>query len=259
MRPRPRHPKLYDSLGTSYRQTRVEDPELRARIHAALGSPSPRTVINVGAGTGSYEPSAGAVGAVVAVEPSEVMIRQRPPEAATAVRATAEALPFRTRSFDAAMALWTIHHWAEPAAGIAELRRVADTVVIVAASKKLNDLWLTSDYFPAMARTRRPEIQPEHLATQLGGTVRIEPLPLPRDCRDGFGEAYWARPEAYLDQRIRAGMSAFGLLERSELEAGLDRLTAELASGAWDAKYGHLRTLDELDCGHRLITAKPAG
>ena len=89
--------------------------------------------------------------------------------------------------------------------------------------------------------------------------MRIEPLPLPRDCRDGFGEAYWARPEAYLDQRIRAGMSAFGLLERSELEAGLDRLTAELASGAWDAKYGHLRTLDELDCGHRLITAKPAG
>ena len=144
----------------------------------------------------------------MAVEPSAVMIRQRPRQAASAVRATAEALPFRTKSFDTAMALWTIHHWTEPSAGIAELRRVADSVVIVAASTRLNDLWLTSDYFPAMARTRRPEIQPEHLAAELGGSVRIEPLPLPRDCADGFGEAFWGRPEAYLDPHIRAGMSS---------------------------------------------------
>jgi hypothetical protein len=256
MRPRPRNPNLYDSLGTSYRLTRAEDPKLKARIHAALGGLNPRTVVNIGAGTGSYEPR---TGAVVAVEPSEVMIRQRPPDAARVVRAAAEALPFRPRSFDAAMALWTIHHWAEPGSGIAELRRVADMVVIVAASAKLNDLWLTRDYFPAMAKTRRPEIQPEYLAAQLGGHVRIEPLPLPRDCRDGFGEAFWARPEAYLDSRVRAGMSAFRLLEQSELEPGLNRLRTELASGTWDAKYGYLRSLDQFDCGHRLITARPAG
>jgi hypothetical protein len=133
------------------------------------------------------------------------MIAQRPAGAAPAVRAVAEALPFGRHQFDAAMALWTIHHWADPGQGI---------VVIVAASERLNQLWLTRDYFPAMTRARRPEIQPERIAALLGGSVRIEPFLVPRDCLDGFAEAFWARPEAYLDPRVRAGMSAGSSMRR---------------------------------------------
>jgi SAM-dependent methyltransferase len=244
-----RAPGRYDRLGVGYRRTRREDPRLVARIHAALGDA--HSVVNVGAGTGSYEPRGRAV---VAVEPSAVMIGQRPPGAAAAVRATAEALPFGKHRFDAAMALWTIHHWADPGRGIAELRRVARSVVIVTASSRLNQLWLIRDYFPAIG-WRRPEIQPDHIAALLGGNVRIEPLPVPHDCLDGFGEAFWARPEAYLEPRVRAGMSAFELLDEAELIAGLRRLRADLRSGTWDARNGDLRQLGEFDCGLRLIVA----
>jgi SAM-dependent methyltransferase len=240
----------YDQWGIGYHLTRREDPRLARRIHAALGDA--RSVVNVGAGTGSYEPKDRWV---IAAEPSEVMIAQRPRDAAPVVRAVAEALPFADRSFDAGMALWTIHHWTDPVRGVAELRRVARRVVIVAAARVMNQLWLTADYWPGMARDRRPDIQPEMIATQLGGTVRIEPLPLPRDCVDGFGEAYWARPEAYLDATLRAGMSCFQRLEPDELERGLQQLAADLRSGDWDAQHGYLRHTDDLDCGHRLIVA----
>ena len=245
-------PDRYDSIGRSYRQTRREDPRLTARIHAALGSE--RTVVNVGAGTGSYEPPAPDV---IAVEPSAVMIAQRPGGSAPVIQAVAEALPLRARSVGAAMALWTIHHWTNPGQGIAELRRIASRVVIVTPSVLLNQLWLTSDYFPAMARARRPEIQPGEIARALGGIVSIQSFPIPRDCLDGFAEAYWARPEAYLDPVIRAGMSGFTLLTAAETEPGLRRLATDLESGTWDARYGHLRSLTQLDCGHRLIIAEP--
>lgn len=152
------------------------------------------------------------------------------------------------------MALWTIHYWSDPAQGLAELRRVARSVVIVAASERLNQLWLIRDYLPAIV-FRRPEIQPEPIAALLGSDARIEPFPVPRDCQDGFGEAFWARPEAYLDPRIRAGMSAFGLLDEAEIRPGSRRLHADLRSGTWDARYGNLRQLGELDCGLRLIVA----
>lgn len=249
-----RVPDRYDRLGVGYQQTRREDPRLVARIHAALDDA--RSVVNVGAGTGSYEPRHRAV---AAVEPSAVMIAQRPPGTAPAVRAAAEALPFGEHRFDAAMALWTIHHWADPGQGITELRRVARRVVIVAASDRLNQLWLTRDYFPAMVRARRPEIQPGHIAALLGGNVRIVPFPVPHDCLDGFGEAFWARPEAYLDPRIRAGMSAFGLLDEAEVSPGLQQLQADLRSGIWDDRNGHLRQLAEFDCGLRLIIATGTG
>jgi hypothetical protein len=152
------------------------------------------------------------------------------------------------------MALWTIHHWADPGRGIAELRRVARRAVIVTASDRLNELWLIRDYFPAIA-LRRPEIQPGHIAALLGSSVRIEPFPVPRDCLDGFGEAFWAQPEAYLDPRIRAGISAFALLDQAALGRGLRQLRADLRSGAWDARNGYLRQLAEFDCGLRLIIA----
>jgi SAM-dependent methyltransferase len=256
-----RVPGRYDRIGVGYQQTRREDPRLAARIHAALGSA--RSVVNIGAGTGSYEPRGRTA---IAVEPSAVMIAQRPVGAAPTVRAVAEVLPFGGQRFDAAMALWTLHHWADPGAGIAELRRVARRVVLVTASERLNELWLIRDYFPAMA-WRRPEIQLEHLAARLGGTgsggtgssedssIRVEPLLVPRDCVDGFAEAYWARPEAYLDPQVRAGMSSFGILSEAETRPGLRRLEADLRSGAWDARNGALRELPEHDCGLRLITA----
>ena len=249
-----RRPDRYDSIGRSYRRTRREDPRLAARIHAALGAA--RTVVNAGAGTGSYEPRHLTV---IAVEPSAVMIAQRPPRSAPVVQAVAEALPLPDRSMDAAMALWTIHHWADPARGLAELRRVAGTIVVVTPSVLLNELWLTRDYFPAMARARRPDLQPERIAAALGGSARIEPLLIPRDCTDGFGEAYWARPEAYLDPEVRAGMSAFTLLTPAETAPGLRRLAADLRSGAWDARHGQLRQLARLDCGHRLVIARSSG
>lgn len=245
-----RRPDVYDQLGTAYQQTRREDPRIAELVRAALDGAT--TIVNVGAGAGSYEPPGRQL---LAVEPSEVMIRQRPGNSAPAVQAAAEALPLADRSLDAAMAVLTVHHWTDPLRGLAELRRVAARVVIFSASVLTSRMWLTADYFPAMARQRRPEIQPERIAEHLGGDVRIEPVPLPRDCQDGFGEAFWARPEAYLDPAIRAGMSAFGVLEPAEIEPGIRRLAAELESGEWDAKYGHLREAAELDTGHRLITA----
>lgn len=156
------------------------------------------------------------------------------------------------------MALWTIHHWADPGKGIAELRRVARRVVIVTASDRLNQLWLIRDYFPAIAFLR-PEIQPGRIAALLGGDARIQPFPVPRDCLDGFGEAFWARTEAYLDPRIRAGISAFTLRSEAEIGPGLQQLQADLRSGAWDARNGGLRQLPEFDCGLRLVIATGTG
>lgn len=242
---------IYDQIGTSYRRLRRPDPRIASQIHAALGTA--RTVVDVGAGPGSYEPGDRLV---IAVEPSVVMLRQRPDGAAPAVRGVAEALPFPDKSFDAALAILTVHHWTDAARGLAELRRVARRVVIMSTSaEQINRLWLTAEYFPGSARARRPDIQPERIAAVLGGDVQIRPVLVPRDCTDGFGEAYWARPEAYLDPEVRASMSACSLLDRREVEEGVARLRGDLASGRWDTRHGHLRDLAELDTGHRLVIA----
>lgn len=143
-----------------------------------------------------------------------------------------------------------------PRGGVRELRRVAGRVVILTGSQRIDDLWVTRDYFPAMAEGRaRPDVQVEAIAEELGGVTRIQPLLVPRDCQDGFGEAFWGRPEAYLDPRVRANMSAFRLLDPGHVEAGLARLEHDLETGAWDARHGHLRSLPHLDTGHRLIVS----
>jgi|HubBroStandDraft_2_1064218.scaffolds.fasta_scaffold96735_2 SAM-dependent methyltransferase len=241
----------YDEIGLSYRQSRQPDPRIGAQVMAALGDA--QTIVNVGAGPGSYEPSDRRL---AAVEPSAVMLAQRNATAAPGLRAVAEALPFADRSFDAALAILTVHHWTDVARGLAELRRVAARIVILAtAAERINRLWLTADYFPGSARARRPDVQPGAIAAILGGEVRIETVLVPRDCTDGFGEAYWARPEAYLDPAIRAGMSACSLLTPDELADGVRRLGADLAAGRWDERHGYLRELSELDTGHRLIIA----
>jgi SAM-dependent methyltransferase len=212
------------------------------------------SVVNVGAGTGSYEPTDRFV---VAVEPSMVMLTQRPPGAAPVVRATAEALPFRDRAFDGAMALLTIHHWDDQNLGLGELRRVAMKRVVVLTISPDPSFWLTSRYFPAIAEwdaLHLPAI--DEIRAVLGGESRVIPVPIPHNCRDGFLGAFWRRPEAYLDPRVRAGISTFSLIRQSAQAAGLRRLRQDLMSGAWTAQFGDLLSLDELDLGYRLVVAE---
>jgi SAM-dependent methyltransferase len=239
---------LYDSIGKRYTDVRGEDPRIAARIRAALGDA--RTVVNIGAGTGSYEP---ANLEVVAVEPSETMIAQRPRGAAPVVRAFAEALPFKDRSFDAAMAILTDHHWSDHARGLAEMRRVARRVVLFTWDPAtVHDMWIVRDYLTSV-----PDLIPDgyrltHTLARLGD-ARADPVPIPHDCRDGFFHAYWRRPEAYLDPVVRAGISVFAQLDPAAVEDGLERLRRDLESGEWERRNADLLGLEEVDAGYRLI------
>jgi hypothetical protein len=245
----PEHPALYDTLGVGYSAARRPDPRIAAMIDAALGDA--RTVLNVGAGAGSYEPTDRAV---TAVEPSPVMIAQRPSGAAPVVRAVAEALPFPADRFDAALALLTMHHWTDQVAGCAELRRVAERAVMFTFDTDVLP-WIAVDYLPEIIgqdQFRFPPIQ--EVASWLDAEVMV--VPVPHDCTDGFTGAYWARPEAYLDPEVRAGMSAIRNLDPAVVDAGINRLRDDLESGAWDDRHGHLRTRPALDLGYRLLVGR---
>jgi SAM-dependent methyltransferase len=242
----------YDTIGVGYTRVRREDPRIAARIRAALGDAG--TVVNVGAGAGAYEP---ADLDVTAVEPSEVMRAQRPPETAPVIDASAEALPFADGSFDAAMAVLTDHHWSDLARGLAELRRVARRQVLFTwDGGAALDSWLVRDYFPGFARFSREARALGLMLERLGGG-RIEVVPIPHDCMDGFFHAYWRRPEAYLDERVRAGISVFSRLPPEEVDEGLTRLRADLDSGEWHRRNAGLLDLEELDLGYRLVAAGP--
>ena len=245
--------RLYDRIGGGYGATRTEEPRIARAVHAALGDA--RTVVNVGAGTGSYEPRDREV---LAVEPSPVMLGQRPPDAAPAVRARAEALPLPDASFDAAMAVLSDHHWEDRARGLRELRRVArERVVVFTWDQGLADaFWLTRDYLPAFKRL--PGMTIDAVAACLGG-ARVTPVPIPHDCADGFYHAFWRRPDAYLDERVRAGISAFARVGEREVAAMVAALRADLASGRWHERHGALLALGELDLGYRLVVAQRAG
>jgi SAM-dependent methyltransferase len=235
----------YDEIGRSYTTTRRPDPRIAARIERALGDA--RTVLNVGAGTGAYEPRDREV---LAVEPSATMRDQRPPGAAPVVDARAEALPFADGSFDAAMAVLTIHHWSDPAAGLRELRRVARRVVVFGFDPAWPPTWLVRDYLPGVFGLERPSLREAAAAL---GAPHIETVPIPHDCTDGFLHAYWRRPHAYLDPVVRANISVLALLDDSAEAAFAAALARDLDSGAWERRNGHLRALDELDCGYRLL------
>jgi SAM-dependent methyltransferase len=241
----------YDAIGRTYTATRGTDPRIAARIWTALGDA--RTIVNVGAGTGSYEPPDRDV---TAVEPSAVMIAQRPPGAAPAVQASAEALPFADASFDAAMAVLTIHHWSDFRGGAAELRRVArDRVVVLSWDPTYaGRFWLSAEYFPGTWRREDvanfPSLDEQAAAF---GDATTEVVPVPWDCRDGFMSAFWRRPEAYLDPAVRAGISTLANRSEEELAEGLARLRADLASGAWARRHADLLERDELDLGYRLF------
>ena len=243
----------YDRIGTSYSRHRVADRRIAARIREALGDAT--TVVNAGAGAGSYEPTDRSV---IAVEPSDVMLAQRPAAAAPAVRGVAEALPFGDRRFDAAMAILTIHHWSDRAAGLAELRRVAsDRVVVltwdVAVSGEAN--WMLAEYLPSRVGVDRQWWTPFDQLAEVLGELRVEPVPVPHDCTDGFFGAYWRRPEAYLDPEVQASISNLAMADRAEVSSAMDRLRADLDSGAWHRRHADLLDLEEHDVGYRLLTA----
>jgi SAM-dependent methyltransferase len=246
----------YDRIGEGYALTRREDPHIAAAIRTALGDA--RTVVNVGAGTGSYEPDDRYV---VAVEPSDVMAAQRPRTLAPALRASAGDLPLRDDSVDAAMALVTIHHWdAELERGIGELRRVArDAVVILTYDAEVSGaMWLMADYLPEVAELdRRTFPAPELVAGWLGGRTRIEVVPIRRDTPDWMIGSFWAHPERVLDERARAATSGFARMDPAVVERVVADVRRDLESGAWDGRHGHLRGLDAFDAGLRLVVGTP--
>ena len=240
---------LYDSIGVSYAGTRGTDPRIAAQIWAALGDAV--TVLNVGAGTGSYEPPDRQV---LAVEPSAVMRSQRPRDAAPCVAAVAEALPFADESFDASMAIATVHHWREPIVGLRELRRVARRVVVLTFDPAcLSRFWLTRDYLPELMGLLAEHPPLAEKAAALG--ARIEAVLIPWDCADGFFEAYWRRPAAYLDADVRRGMSAWARLGDQVEERAVRHLRDDLESGRWAERNRDLVDLDAADLGLRLLIA----
>jgi SAM-dependent methyltransferase len=246
----------YDELGRGYSAARRTDPRIAARLREALGNA--RSVVNVGAGTGCYEPTGLEL---TAVEPSATMIAQRPAASAPVVQARAEALPFDDDSFDAAIAILTDHHWSDRAAGLRELRRVArDRVILLNADPaEAERFWLSRDYLPGFAGLIPPRYrQPGHWLQEFRdslGRLDVQPVPVPHDCHDGFYQAFWRRPAAYLDQEMRDGTSVFRLLPEAEVAEAVRRLGEDLESGAWSARYADLHGAQELDVGLRLVVA----
>jgi SAM-dependent methyltransferase len=245
----------YDAIGTTYAQTRREDPRIAARLADALGDA--RTVVNVGAGTGSYEP---ADRHVIAIEPSAVMIAQRGPGRVPAIQASAGRLPLLDDAVDAAMAIITVHHWdAEQEAGVRELRRVARGPVIVLTydPRVSGRMWLMADYLPEVAALDDAIFPvPELVAGWLDGEVTVEPVPIPRETPDWMLGSFWAHPERVLDPVARAGTSGFQRMDPAIVERVAGAVERDLADGTWDARHGHLRALDEHDVGLRLIVSR---
>lgn len=250
----------YDRIGRGYSAHRHADPRIAAQVEEALGDA--RSVLNVGAGAGSYEP---ADRAVTAVEPSTEMIAQRPADAAPAVRASAERLPFEDDSFDAAMAIVSDHHWGDRAAGLREMLRVARRRVLVlnADPGRADSFWLTRDYLRGFVglipeRYRRPGHWEQELRGLLG-KIEVRPVPVPHNCRDGFYQAYWRRPRAYLDRSVRESISVFHRLAGTEVSTAMESLRRDLDEGRWEKRAGPLRERSELDVGLRLIVAPVPG
>jgi SAM-dependent methyltransferase len=212
-------------------------------------------VLNVGAGTGSYEPPGREV---TGVEPSAEMIAQRQPGSAAVVQACAEDLPFEDRSFDATMAVLTVHHWADLTAGFEEMRRVTRQRIVLVTfdPSALADLWIVRDYFPEMlGLKRRSTASTDELARMLSAITSV-PIPVPRDCTDHFFAALWARPEMLFDEETVRPMWVWQSISEEARRAGRERLAADLRSGAWDERYGQLRKEPELDVGLRLVVAE---
>lgn len=247
----------YDRIGVGYGEIRRPDRRIATQIETALGDT--HTVLNVGAGTGCYEPLNREV---TAVEPSAEMIAQRPSGSFPVVQASAEELPFGNDSFDAAMAILSDHHWRGRAEGLREMGRVArQRVLILNADPSLVAcFWLTQDYLPGVMglipeQYRQAGYWRQELRRLLG-EVTVCVVPVPRDCRDGFYQAYWDRPRAYLDARVRRGISIFHRLPGPEVRIAMEHLARDIDDGTWQERHGDLHTKAELDVGLRLVVAE---
>jgi len=253
-RPAPAGDFDYEAHGTGYAAVRRPDPRIGARVHAALGAA--RTVVNVGAGAGSYEPEDRPV---VAVEPSAAMRAQRARSLLPAVDATAERLPFDDGAFDAAMAMVTIHQWSDLDRGLRELRRVArgPVVILTFDGDALDRLWL-AEYAPELVVAEARRMPPiDRVLGALGGTATVAEVPIPLDCTDGFTEAFYGRPERFLDPAVRRAQSAWGFVAPGVEDRAVAALRHDLEHGAWDARFGALRTQPEFVGAVRLVVATP--
>ena len=237
---------LYDTIGLNYANLRKPDFRIAQRIETALGDA--KTVLNVGAGAGSYEP---ADRQITALEPSTEMIQQRSASNATIIQGSAENIPYGNNIFDASMAVLTIHHWSDQERGVMEMRRVTrDKVVFLTYDPAFRGFWL-ADYFPALVTLDEMQMPQISNYEKWLGSVKISPVPIPHDCSDGFLAGYWKRPAAYLDERVRAAISSFWAMD--SISEGLGKLKIDLKSGAWEQRYSDLLSLEELDCGYRLV------
>ncbi len=249
--------QAYDAIGRTYTATRSADPRIEAQIQAALGDAV--SVLNVGAGTGSYEPQSVSSGRLVAaLEPSLTMIGQRSSTAAPVVCGVSEALPFEADCFEAVMAILTVHHWSDQILGLRELRRVASRHVVILTFDPAfsHSFWLIRDYLQGNAQIDRDKFPPIAVYKDVFPNLKVEPVPIPADCRDGFLCAYWKRPDAYLLPEVQAGISSFAALPQPDVERGMALLSDDLQSGAWQDRNQELAGLSENDYGYRLIIAE---
>lgn len=241
---------LYDLLGTTYGRYRLPDPRISAAIERALGDA--KRLLNVGSGTGSYEPNGRYV---TAVEPSMVMIRQRPSGSAPVIQAVAEHLPFGDRAFDAALALLTVHHWPDARRGLMELTRVASAQVILTWDPAVFEkFWLVNEYLPEIAHAERGLPTVATVVDTLD-VKSVHAVPVPWDCTDGFCGAYWRRPGNYLEPAARAAISAFSKCDSSAVSRAMAKLEHDLNSGEWQRRHARLLSLEECDLGYRLVVA----
>lgn len=242
----------YDAIGSSYATHRTADPAIEAAITEALGNS--KTVLNVGAGTGSYEPASLNV---VAIEPSKTMIAQRPRHAAPAIVGRAENLPFADKQFDASMAIMTIHHWDSLLDGIAEMQRVTkNRIVIMTFDPEFGGFWLEK-YLPELKTIGREGFPRMASLANVLGHAEIRRLAIPAQCSDGFMCAYWRRPDAYLNGNVRSSISVFSIL--SDIDEGLERLASDLADGTWERENEDILSRTELDLGYRLVVSDLSG
>lgn len=240
---------IYDGIGRVYARHRQPDPRIAAQIERALGAA--RTVVDVGAGTGSYEPDDRPV---IAVEPSLVMAGQRAATAAPVVRAVAEHLPFADGAFDAAMAVLTIHHWSDTLGGLREMTRVARQVAVLTFDPVVHaTFWLFTEYLPEVTTLPVSRVMDPETVADVIGADRVEPVLVPSDCIDGFNLAFWQRPAAYLDPEVRACMSGLALLSTDLVAERMEHLREDIADGTWHARHRDLLRMDAIDGGFRLV------
>jgi SAM-dependent methyltransferase len=244
--------QLYDAIGRDYRVYRRPDPRLAAALTRALGDA--RSLVNIGAGAGSYEP---ADRRVIAVEPSTAMIAQRPAGSAPVVQASVTDLPFHDAAFDAVLSVLSLHHWPDRTRGLAELVRVArERIVLLTWDPAAPRFWLVDEYFPEIRTIDRPLFPTLDELRQALGPIEIAPFPVPADCHDGFLGAYWRRPDAYLDPGVRSAISTFTKLR--DVEPAVARLRRDLADGTWHRHHADLLARSELDLGYRLVISRIA-